>query len=303
VPHTAGIAVIEAPSELGLRGSGVRLLPEALRRMGLLDALTGVDWAGHVDPPAGSVQRDPASGVLNVTSIAAFSRELASKLRAQLERRRFSLVLGGDCSVLIGVALALRRRGRYGLAFLDGHADFYSPAAEPSGEVASMELAVITGGEPAALADIDGLRPFLLEEDVVLLGTRDLEAALEEGSPDVRQTAMRVFDLETVRRWGAGRAAHRAVQVLSTPERDGFWIHLDADVLDDRIMPAVDYRLPGGLTSDELTEALAVLLSSPRAVGMTLTIYNPEQDDDSLSAGRVLVRAVRAAFGAAPVIA
>jgi hypothetical protein len=35
-------------------------------------------------------------------------------------------------------------------------------------------------------------------------------------------------------------------------EVEGFWIHLDADVLDDEVMPAVDYRMPGGLPPDEL---------------------------------------------------
>jgi arginase len=32
--------------------------------------------------------------------------------------------IGGDYSILPGSMLALRRRGRYGLLFIDGHADF-----------------------------------------------------------------------------------------------------------------------------------------------------------------------------------
>lgn len=42
------------------------------------------------------------------------------------------IVLGGDCSILLGNLLALRRRGRHGLLFIDGHADFYQPEAEPN---------------------------------------------------------------------------------------------------------------------------------------------------------------------------
>src|SRR5690606_40546181 len=37
---------------------------------------------------------------------------------------------------------------------------------------------------------------------------------------------------------------------------DGFFIHLDADSLSDTVMPAVDYRLPDGLTPDELEVTL-----------------------------------------------
>ena len=43
---------------------------------------------------------------------------------------------------------------------------------------------------------------------------------------------------------------------------EGFWIHLDVDVLDDELMPAVDYRMKGGLTFVELGELLKVLLKS-----------------------------------------
>ena len=77
--------------------------------------------------------------------------------------------------------LAARRRGRSGLLFLDGHADFFQPSAEPKGEVASMELAIAVGRGPAVLADLEGRRPLVREEDVVAFGYRDAEAAAAEG--------------------------------------------------------------------------------------------------------------------------
>jgi arginase len=51
------------------------------------------------------------------------------------------LVLGGDFSIRIGIAFGAHRQGRFGMLFLDGHADFFSPASEPNGEVALMEPA------------------------------------------------------------------------------------------------------------------------------------------------------------------
>ena len=274
-----------------------------LRRAGLLAGVAAVDWVGRVDAPPGLGEVDAVTGVLNGVHIRDYSRVLAAALEARLEPGRLTLVLGGDCSVLVGVALALRRRGCYGLAFLDGHADFYSPSTEPTAEVASMELAIVSGAGPAALADIDGLSPYLREQDVVLLGTRDLEAVTAEGSPDVRETGMRVIDLREVRRLGADQSASQALERLTGAGLDGFWIHLDADVLDDAVMPAVDYRLRGGLVADELSGILAALLASRRAVGLSVTIYNPELDDESLSAGRVLAQVVNQAVvgtGATP---
>jgi hypothetical protein len=60
----------------------------------------------------------------------------------------------------------------------------------------------------------------------------------------------------------------------------GFWIHLDVDVLDDAIMPAVDYRVPDGLSWAELTGVLRVAAASDRALGLDVTIFNPTLDPD-----------------------
>jgi arginase len=61
---------------------------------------------------------------------------------------------------------------------------------------------------------------------------------------------------------------------------DVIWIHFDADVLDDGVMPAVDYRLSGGLTRGEIGCVLSNALAHPGAVGMEITIFNPRLDTD-----------------------
>ncbi len=291
-----GCSILDAPSDLGLRRTGVDGLPDALRAAGLLEGLPDARYAGRLAVPPYVPLRDAASNVLNPDGIRTFSFALAERVAFTLDLGRFPVVLGGDCSVLLGAALALRRRGRFGLFFLDGHADFYPPSAEPNGEVASMELAIVTGREPAVLADLEGRRPLVREEDVVVFGYRDAESAAEYGSPDVRQTAMHAFDLAQVRRMGPAAAARQGLAALEANGVEGFWIDLDADVLHDDVMPAVDYRRPGGLWPGELSEALAVALASPLAVGMEVTIYNPAFDDAKRSAARVLARAITAAF-------
>jgi arginase len=93
--------------------------------------------------------------------------------------------------------------------------------------------------------------------------------------------------------------AQEAVRHL-TRERgpsDGFWIHLDADVLDDAIMPAVDYRLPGGLSGVELVSVLRIAMNSGRAVGIEITIYNPKLDPDGASGKGLTATVVKALAG------
>jgi arginase len=81
------------------------------------------------------------------------------------------------------------------------------------------------------------------------------------GSQDVQDTSMHAFDLSRVKELKISSAASLAIQHLLKREMDGFWIHLDADVLDDSIMPAVDYRLNGGLGFNELSNLLKTLFT------------------------------------------
>jgi arginase len=293
------VAIIEAPSVLGLRPSGVEELPQALLGAGLAEGL-GAVRAGRVEPPAYDPERDPDTGVLNPAGIAAYSLALADAVGSVLDSGRFPVVLGGDCSILLGNLLALRRRGRHGLLFLDGHTDFYQPSAEPVGEVASMELALATGRGPRVLADLEGLGPLVRDEDVVALGFRDTEESTAAGMQPL-PAGLHARDLDEVRALGAARAAGSAVDLLGGGGSDGgsagYWIHLDADVLEDAVMPAVDYRLPGGLTWQELENVLGRALSVPEAVGFDVTIFNPRLDPDGSLAARLtdcLLRAFEA---------
>jgi arginase len=171
-----GYAVIEAPSVLGLFPRGVELLPQALLDAGLAEAL-GARRAGRVESPPYDPRRDQATGLLNPTGLGDYAHQLADTTGEVLDGGEVLIVLGGDCSILLGNLLALRRRGRHGLLFLDGHADFYQPEAEPNGEAASMDLALATGRGPSVVADLDGRGPLVRDEDVVVFGRRDAEEA------------------------------------------------------------------------------------------------------------------------------
>lgn len=273
----SGYAIIEAPSTLGLRPTGVEALPQALLAAGLARRLDA-RLAGRVEPPRYDGTRDPVTRMLNSHGIAEYTPRLADVIGEVLDRGEIPIVLGGDCSILLGPMLALRRRGRSGLVFLDGHSDFYAPEREPNGEAASMDLALVTGRGPAVVSDLEGRRPLVRDEDVVALGMRDADADPDYAG-DALPAALCAMDLAHVRRVGAGSAASAAVAHLARADGPAnFWVHLDADVLDDAVMPAVDYRMPGGLGFAELEVILATLRASGRVVGWNITIFNPALD-------------------------
>ena len=299
------VAVLDAPTNLGLRPPragaepGASGLARALRDHGLLRRL-GAEDGGEVARLPYSPEPDPATGFHNGPAVARYALAQAERVRALLRAQRFPLVLGGDCSVLLGSMLALRGLGRYGLAFLDGHDDF-SPPRDPARArgyltAAGLDLALATGHGPAALTDLEGRRPYVSEEQVAVLGV-----GREPG--EERDFAVERFDESRIDRWpvarlrseGARAAAAAARGRMEAAPLDGFWIHLDADVLDQSVMPAVDSPNPDGLTPDELTAILRELLASPRAAGLEVTIYDPERDPSG-AAGDLLVEILLAAF-------
>ena len=277
--------IIDAPSILGLRPTGVEYLPEALKVAGLMKR-SNANYAGRVSPLPYNSERDKVTLLLNPNSIKTFSLQLADRVSSVIRSKKYPIVLGGDCSILIGNLLALRRLGRYGLFFIDGHADFYQPEASLTGEVADMDLAIVSGRGPDVLTNIDGLKPLVRDQDIILFGYRDREQAASFGSQDIRNTDIYSFDLTYVKELGITTAASYALKKLLQDELCGFWIHIDADVLDDSIMPAVDYRLNGGLSFYELSELLKIIVASGRSVGMDITIFNPNLDSDGSIARR-----------------
>ena len=87
----------------------------------------------------------------------------------------------------------------------------------------------------------------------------------------------------------AGRGGYKqAAEILRQNDVEGFWIHLDADVLDDAVMPAVEYHLADGLSWDELSAILRALMTTGQAVGVNVGIFNPAMDADG-SIARKLV--------------
>jgi arginase len=295
MPPMASYAIVEAPSVLGLFPGGVETLPSALLEAGLADAL-GARRAGQVMPPPYDPTVDAETGLLNPIGLQEYSPRLADATGDVLDAGEVPVVLGGDCSILLGTMLALRRRrGRHGLLFLDGHADFYQPEAEPTGEAASMDLALATGRGPRAVADLEGRGPLVRDEDVVQLGRRDAEEAERDGSRRIEDTEITVVDLAALHERGVDEAARHVVEHLCRPELDGFWLHLDCDVVDDALMPAVDYRLPGGLSWEELETVIRMARESDQMVGVEVTIFNPKLDPEG-SIARALVTCLAAAL-------
>ncbi len=98
----------------------------------------------------------------------------------------------------------------------------------------------------------------------------------------IKDSSVHYFDINPLRQTGIENCCRSFLQMIDQHRLDGFWIHLDADVLDDEIMPAVDSREKGGLSYEELKEILACLLSSDKSAGIEITILDPDLDKEGV---------------------
>ena len=276
------IQIICAPSILGLKPSGVELLPEALLAAALMEKLKVIRspiWLPTFNDTY-NTERDPVTNCLNSSSIVEFSTSLAACIANTVANDQFALTLGGDCSILLGIMSGLKGLGNYGLVFMDAHADFYAPQQSPTGEVADMDLSIVTGRGPELLRDINRRAPYVLDNHTIHVGQRDRVEAKKYGSDDIRQTGITCIDLAAIRKRGLRVVTKDILNSIDRMSVDGIWIHFDTDVLSDDINPAVDYRIAGGLSFKEVEIIQAALLQTGRVVGMSISIFNPRLDTD-----------------------
>ena len=146
------------------------------------------------------------------------------------------------------------------------------------------------------LARLGGDEPLASPANVVLVGRRDDADAPWYGQDALRSSPLLDLPHAVVREQGPAAIARTVLERLDRPGLGGFWIHVDADVLDPVALPAVDSPEPGGLEIEELAELLVPLVRHPRALGLELTIYDPALDPDRTSAAR-LVALLERAFG------
>ncbi len=296
------LVVLDAPSNLGLRPPapgtvpGCYKLAGALREQRIVRRLHALEGGVVVPPRYDRGDWQEGDGVFNAAAIAAYTRKLAHRIEGHVRAGELPVVLGGDCSIQLGASLALRRIGRYGLAAVDASPDFRHPGnSDRIGAAGGEEVALATGRGQEDLTDMEGLKPYLRDEDVRFFGIRDY---FEDERAELAALKIPTVTVGDVREWGPADLAQVTAQTFEVPDLDGFWVHLDADVLDPSVMPAVDSPDPDGLLPDELIALLRPLVRSPSCVGFNVTIYDPDLDPDG-TAGALLADIVVAAFAKA----
>lgn len=272
--------IIECPTNLGLAKSdyaiepGVKWLPQWLAQHGFYSKLNP-NKVISLDAPRYAMHLDEVIQVRNAKEIVDFAKSQALVIEKEIDKDSFLIVIGGDCSVLIGSALALKKKGCYGLFFLDGHTDYMLPGYLGTHGAAGMDLAIACGAGHPNLTNIDNKGPYLDESFVFCVGNREYNVEYERPVIDSNVT---YYPLNRLREYGLYNVISDFFKVLEHNDLDGFFIHLDVDVLNDQIMPAVDCRQEDGLSYEELKSMLMPLVQNKSCIGLEITILDPDLD-------------------------
>jgi arginase len=257
--------------------------PEAIRDAGLISLLCG-GAEDHGDVAAFRWRPDlERPNAKNAAAVARVATDTAVGVARILSGGQRPLVVGGDCSITIGMIAGFVQQGiRPALLYVDGGPDLYTPDTRPNGNFDAMVLAHLLAlpGHVPEVAGVGEVVPLLAARDVVSYGHTlplgDIELRLLE---ELGVTHLHADEVHADPAGAAGRA-RRAVEGTAAP----FVVHCDADVLSFADTPLADVPDSGGepigLRLGELTTSLAVFASSPRFAGFVLTEINPDHAPD-----------------------
>jgi arginase len=286
------VSILGVPTSAGSHNPGQDKAPAAWRAAGLIDGLrqAGLDVEDRGDLPATPFRPvRPDDGLRDTERVVAVAQAVAAEVAAVRADGRLPLVLGGDCTITLGV---LAGSGPTGLVYFDGDADLATPEHTDSAVADTMGMTHMLGGGSPRLAGLGSRRPLLRPDQVVLFGFDPAELDTSQWT-ELASRHLYAAPAPAVRTDPAGQA-RTAVAYLER-RTDSYLVHLDVDVLHTGLFPLANFPHFAGLTLDQVSEALAEFTGGEKFGGLVITEVNPDHDPDGQLLGR-LARVVTSAL-------
>jgi arginase len=271
------ITIIGVPYDLDQPYIGKGKAPDALLDRGLAQRLGELGYttvlAEMIDLPEGDDE------------LVARIGRLMNKVGYEVARSRaagfFPLIVGGDCLVSLGAVSGLLDPLNTAVAWVDAHGDFNTPETTISGYLGGMPLACLAGRGLSQLREQCKLLTPVPEQNIALIGARDLDPAEEQLLLGSSVALVRGSELER-----DSAALDRALQNLAGLPQ--LYLHVDIDVLDPVAAPGVDYPAGGGLSLAGLIQIVERAVGLGNIAALAITAVNPEKDVDQRTVSAAL---------------
>ena len=282
VRQSDSIAILGAPTSAAATMPGRENAPQALRNAGLLDQLKEIGYTvkDYGDDPSQNYQADeqnPRSK--NTGSVLKALEALKPRVEMAVKSGALPLILSGDSSVAMATVAGVRRYFRnVGMIYIDRDTGLGTPATTETGSVDEMVVSHLTGRGASELVRFWGEPPLVREPDLALFGTFRISA----GEADALQRSpVRNFTAADIQKKGSRVVAETALERIHAGTHE-FVLHLDVDAIAD--FQATDFPGSGGLTLDDVRDALRFFGTQKHLAALEICGYNPAKDSSGAGA-------------------
>ena len=239
-----------------------------------------------VDEPHFPEDRRSAEPTDNLGLIGAVIADAVAEGRSAGER---VLVVGGDCGhvpgVVSGLQLAHGPDARIGLVWFDAHGDFNTPRTSLSGMLGGMPVAVSAGLACPNWRELAKQATPLPTDRIVMVDVRNLDAPEE--------VLIRATDIVIAAPAAGFPGEDLKAAIDSLAERcDWLYLHIDADILDERYVPNHGTKEPNGPSMEQVLAAVDTVMATGKVVVFALVSIWADGDggDIALASGIELLR-------------
>lgn len=295
------IAIIGVPTDLGANIRGANMGPAALRIAGLKDKLELLGYPvvdiGDIVIPVRETIADSTTNLKYLKEVVKTSTAVFEKAREALSKNRIPLLIGGDHSAAIGCLAAVHdhfeeKQKKFGVIWIDAHADLNTPKTSPTGNIHGMPLAIALGKGHPDLVKIGGRGMNLDPKRVVLIGIRILDPQEKEM---LRECGVRYFTMREIDERGMFAVITEAIEIAGKGT-DGIHLSMDLDGVDPDYAPGVSTPVSGGISLREAHLAMETIADLGKLCSVELVELNPMYDEKHRTA-LLAVELMESVFG------
>lgn len=270
------IQIVGIPSNSGALYEGTELAPQAIRKSGLVQALTQNGFT--VNDLGDLLNNEPLprhniGPVRNWPAPRLVWDAIDQRAEEIFQKDALTILLGGDCSIEVGTFHAFQKvfGTESHLLVLDGHVDTMQPNGEICIGAAGMGLWFLLNDkktwwkeDPVSSSCVSIIGPQSYTETDEKIKVIPNSKLIDENYLSIVQ-------------------GH-----LKTISTDSILVHLDVDILHKSIMPAAYAPSEIGLNLETSTAILEMILADPRVKAIEVTEFSANKDIDGSCANIIV---------------
>lgn len=283
------IAVLGIKMDSGKINRGADQAPQAIRKCGLLSSnkcfTKEIKDFGDLSIEISDKLNLDNNLEFGINNAANDFEKINEFVSSAVSNNYFPLILGGDHSISIGTISGISKHYKnLGVIWYDAHADLNTPETTITGSIYGMPLAVNLGYGYPDIIKIGGYMPKVKPENVVFIGTRELDEGEERF---LIENSLKVFTIEDVQELGIEKVINDTLEYLKE-KCDGIHLSFDLDSLDPKDAPGVRTPCENGLSYEDSIKALSILRDSKLITSAEFVELNPLVDVENKTAKIVI---------------